>query len=125
MTIGLFILAVFIQLAVVLAIFLLSLSRVSGSIVAIITVLVTAFISPWSLILGVPIALLCLMLLISPVRQAVITKPVYKALGNAVNVDVIEAIARSLIGSTDPKGAPADARPPQGAPASRALEAVA
>jgi hypothetical protein len=49
----------------------------------------------------------------------------YKALGNAVNVDVIEAIARSLIGSTDPKGAPADARPPQGAPASRALEAVA
>lgn len=84
MTIGLFILAVFIQLAVVLAIFLLSLSRVSGSIVAIITVLVTAFISPWSLILGVPIALLCLMLLISPVRQALITKPVYKALGNAM-----------------------------------------
>ncbi len=83
MTIGLFILAVFIQLAVVLAIFLLSLSRVSGSIVALVTVLVTAFISPWSLILGVPIALLCLMLLISPVRQALITKPVYKALGHA------------------------------------------
>lgn len=84
MAIGLFILAVIIQLAVVLAIFLLSLSRVSGSIVAIITVLVTAFISPWSLILGVPIALLCLILLISPVRQALITKPVYKALGNAM-----------------------------------------
>ncbi|MGM8888860.1 acyl-CoA dehydrogenase family protein, partial [Psychrobacter sp. 1U2] len=84
MAIGLFILAVIIQLAVVLAIFLLSLSRVTGSIVAIITVIVTAFISPWSLILGVPIALLCLMLLIAPIRQALITKPVYKALSGAM-----------------------------------------
>ncbi len=82
MAIGLFILAVIIQL--VLAIFLLSLSRVSGSIVAIITVIVTAFISPWSLILGIPIALLCLVLLIAPMRQALITKPVYKALGGAM-----------------------------------------
>ncbi len=84
MAIGLFILAVIIQLAVVLAIFLLSLSRVTGSIVAIITVLVTAFISPWSLILGIPIALLCFVLLIAPMRQALITKPVYKALGGAM-----------------------------------------
>ena len=52
MAIGLFILAVIIQLAVVLAIFLLSLSRVTGSIVALITVIVTAIISPWSLLLG-------------------------------------------------------------------------
>ena len=59
MAIGLFILAVIIQLAMVLAIFLLSLSRVTGSIVALVTVLVTAFISPWSLILGIPLALLC------------------------------------------------------------------
>ncbi|MBO1531558.1 acyl-CoA dehydrogenase [Psychrobacter sp. F1192] len=84
MTIGLFILAVFIQLAVVLAIFLLSLSRVSGSVLAIITVLVTAFIHPWSLVLGVPIALLSLILLIPAIRQTLITKPVYKALGNAM-----------------------------------------
>ena len=68
MAIGLFILAVIIQLAVVLAIFLLSLSRVTGSIVALITVIVTAIISPWSLLLGVPIALLCLVLLITPLR---------------------------------------------------------
>ena len=47
MAIGLFILAVIIQLAMVLAIFLLSLSRVTGSIVALITVLVNSFISPW------------------------------------------------------------------------------
>lgn len=84
MAIGLFILAVIIQLAMVLAIFLLSLSRVTGSIVALITVLVTAFISPWSLILGLPIALLCLILLIAPMRQSMITKPVYKALGGAM-----------------------------------------
>lgn len=84
MAIGLFILAVIIQLAVVLAIFLLSLSRVTGSIVALVTVLVTAFISPWSLIIGVPIALLCLILLIAPLRQALITKPVYKVLGGAM-----------------------------------------
>ncbi len=84
MAIGLFILAVIIQLAVVLAIFLLSLSRVTGSIVALITVIVTAIISPWSLLLGVPIALLCLVLLITPLRQSLITKPIYKALGGAM-----------------------------------------
>ncbi|MDX2373570.1 acyl-CoA dehydrogenase [Psychrobacter sp. PP-21] len=84
MAIGLFILAVIIQLAVVLAIFLLSLSRVTGSIVALITVIVTAVISPWSLILGVPMALLCLVLLVAPLRQSLITKPVYKALGGAM-----------------------------------------
>ncbi|WP_350560236.1 acyl-CoA dehydrogenase [Psychrobacter sp. CAL346-MNA-CIBAN-0220] len=84
MAIGLFILAVIIQLAVVLAIFLLSLSRIIGSLVAIVTVIVTAFISPWSLVLGVPILLLCLALLIAPIRRALITKPVYKALGGAM-----------------------------------------
>ena len=66
MAIGFFILAILIQLAMVLAIFLLSLSRVTGSIVALVTVLVTAFISSWSLILGIPLALLCLVLLITP-----------------------------------------------------------
>ena len=84
MAIGLFILAVIIQLAMVLAIFLLSLSRVTGSSVALITVLVAAFISPWSLILGLPIALLCLVLLVTSIRQSLITKPVYKALGGAM-----------------------------------------
>ena len=84
MGIGLFILAIIIQLAVVLAIFLLSLSRVTGSVVALVTVLVTAFISPWSLILSIPIALLCLVLLFTPLRQSLITKPVYKALGGAM-----------------------------------------
>ena len=84
MAVGLFILAVIIQLAMVLAIFLLSLSRVTGSVVAIITVIVTAIISPWSLILGIPMLLLCLVLLITPIRQALLTKPVYKALGGAM-----------------------------------------
>ena len=84
MAIGLFILAIIIQLAMVLAIFLLSLSRVTGSITALVTVIVTAVISPWSLILGVPIALLCLVLLVAPLRQSLITKPVYKALGGAM-----------------------------------------
>ncbi|WP_413519382.1 acyl-CoA dehydrogenase [Psychrobacter glacincola] len=84
MAIGLFILAVIIQLAMVLAIFLLSLSRVTGSVVALITVLVTAFISPWSLILGISLALLCLVLLVDPIRQSLITKRVYKVLGGAM-----------------------------------------
>ena len=84
MAIGLFILAVIIQLAMVLAIFLLSLSRITGSVVALITALVTAFISPWSLILGIPLALLCLVLLIDPIRQNLITKRVYKVLGGAM-----------------------------------------
>ena len=84
MAIGLFILAILIQLAVVLAIFLLSLSRVTGSVVALITVIVTAIISPWSLLLGIPIALLCLVLLVAPLRQSLITKRVYKTLGGAM-----------------------------------------
>ncbi|MGP9688377.1 acyl-CoA dehydrogenase [Psychrobacter sp. AOP22-C1-C5] len=84
MAIGLFILAIIIQLAVVLAIFLLSLSRVTGSVVALVTIIVTAIISPWSLFLGIPIALLCLVLLVTPIRQSLITKPVYKALGGAM-----------------------------------------
>lgn len=84
MVIGLFILAILIQLATLLAIFLMGLSRVTGAIFAIIMVVVTAFISPWSLILGLPIALMCLVLLIAPLRQALITKPVYKALGAAM-----------------------------------------
>ena len=84
MAIGLFILAIIIQLAVVLAIFLLSLSRVTGSVVALITVIVTAIISPWSLLLGIPIALLCLVLLVAPLRQSLITKRVYKTLGGAM-----------------------------------------
>lgn len=84
MAIGLFILAVLLELAVILAIFLLSLSRVLGSIFAIVAVLVCAFISPWSLILGVPIALLCLTLLIAPLRQSLITKRVYKILAGAM-----------------------------------------
>ncbi|ERL55993.1 acyl-CoA dehydrogenase [Psychrobacter aquaticus] len=84
MAIGLFILAVIIQLAVVLAIFLLSLSRVTGSMVALVTIIVTAIISPWSLLLGIPIALLCLVLLVTSIRQSLITKPVYKALGGAM-----------------------------------------
>ncbi len=84
MAIGLFIVAIFLQLAVVLAIFLLSLNRVTGSSVAIITVLVTAFISPWSLVVGVPIAAVCLILLIPTARQTLMTQPVYKALGGAM-----------------------------------------
>lgn len=84
MAIGLFILAIIIQLAMVLAIFLLSLSRVTGSIVALVTVLVTTFISPWSLILGIPIALLCIVLLVAPIRQSLIARPVYKTLGGAM-----------------------------------------
>lgn len=84
MAIGLFILAVIIELAMVLALFLMSFSRVTGSIFALITVVVCAFISPWSLILGLPIALLCLVLLISPLRQSLITKRVYKVLAGAM-----------------------------------------
>ena len=84
MAIGLFLLAVLIQLAVVLVIFLLSLSRTTGSVLTIIAVLLTIYISPWALVVGVPIILLCLILLIDPIRQSLITKPTYKALSGAM-----------------------------------------
>jgi len=80
----LFIISVLIQFFTVWAIFFFGLSRNSGAITTIIVAVVSAFISPWSLIFGIPLILISLIVMIDALRMALITKPAYKALANAM-----------------------------------------
>ncbi|OTG73258.1 acyl-CoA dehydrogenase [Acinetobacter sp. ANC 4169] len=80
----LFIISVLIQFFTIWAIFFFGLSRNTGAITTIIVAVVTAFISPWSLIFGIPLILISLIVMIDALRMALITKPAYKALANAM-----------------------------------------
>ncbi|MFD1436765.1 acyl-CoA dehydrogenase [Acinetobacter terrae] len=80
----LFIISVLIQFFTIWAIFFFGLSRNAGAITTIIVAIVTAFMSPWSLIFGIPLILISLVVMIEPLRMALITKPAYKALANAM-----------------------------------------
>ena len=42
------------------------------------------FISPWSLLLGLPLIILSLIVVIDPLRKSLITQPAYKALAKAM-----------------------------------------
>ena len=66
------------------AIFFFEASRTVGGLITIVVALAVAFLSPWSLILGLPLILISLIVLIDPLRMAVITKPAYKTLANAM-----------------------------------------
>ncbi|TCB44226.1 acyl-CoA dehydrogenase [Acinetobacter terrestris] len=80
----LFIISMLIQFFTVWAVFFFGLSRNTGAITTIIVAIATAFISPWSLIFGIPLILISLVVMIEPLRMALITKPAYKALANAM-----------------------------------------
>ena len=80
----LFLITIFIQSLTLWAIFFFSLSRKIGSLTIFIAVLFTAFITPWSLILGLPLVLISLILLIDPLRMLFITQPAYKILANSM-----------------------------------------
>ena len=82
--VGLFILAILLQLLALLLVFLYSLNRTVGAITVIITAVVAAFIAPWSLLLGVPLILGSLIVLIAPLRQSLISDPAYKMLAGAM-----------------------------------------
>ncbi|TCM65230.1 acyl-CoA dehydrogenase [Acinetobacter calcoaceticus] len=79
-----FLAALLLQIIVLWAIFFFQFSRNVGAIASIALAVLSALISPWSLILGIPLALISLILLISPLRMALITKPAYKSLANAM-----------------------------------------
>ncbi|MGE8684254.1 MAG: acyl-CoA dehydrogenase [Acinetobacter sp.] len=79
-----FILSILILLLSLWAIFFFSLSRTVGAISLIVISIVVAFLSPWSLILGLPLILISLVILIAPLRMAFISKPTYKVLANAM-----------------------------------------
>ena len=80
----LFIFAVLLLLLSLWAVFYFQLSRSAGAIALIIMSVVCAFISPWSLILGIPLILISLVVMIDPLRMSFISKPAYKALANAM-----------------------------------------
>ncbi|WP_425877950.1 acyl-CoA dehydrogenase [Acinetobacter sp. TWP2-2-3] len=80
----LFIFAVLLLLLSLWAVFYFELSRSAGAIALIIVSIVCAFISPWSLILGIPLILISLVVMIDPLRMSFISKPAYKALANAM-----------------------------------------
>lgn len=81
----LFILSIIIQLIAVWAIFFFNLNKVLGSGVAIIIAILSAFLlTPWSLLLGIPIIVLSIIILVEPLRFNLITKPAYKTLANSM-----------------------------------------
>ena len=80
----LFILSVILLLVAVWAIFLFELARLTGSSLLIVVVLLVAFLSPWSLLLGIPLILICLIVLIEPLRMRLISQPAYNILANAM-----------------------------------------
>ena len=78
------IVALLIQCFILWAVFFFSFSRITGALTIIVVTLLTALISPWSLILAVPLILISLVLIIDPLRMAVITKPAYKILAKSM-----------------------------------------
>lgn len=79
-----FIISLIILIFSIWAIFFFEASRTIGSILTIVISIAVAFLSPWSLILGIPLILISLIILIEPLRMALITKPAYKTLANAM-----------------------------------------
>ena len=79
-----FIISLFILILSLWAVFFFSLSRVTGAISLIVLSILIALLSPWSLILGLPLILTSLVVLVEPLRMALISKPAYKMLANAM-----------------------------------------
>ena len=85
MTLVLILLSLLIQFFVLWAAFYFELNRTIGSIVAIATAILCAiFITPWSLVVGIPIILMSIILLVAPLREALIAKPAFNILSKAM-----------------------------------------
>lgn len=85
MTLLLILLSLFIQFVLLWAVFYFELNRTIGSILSItIAILCSVFITPWSLLIGLPIILASVILLLPPLREAFISRPTYKALSKAM-----------------------------------------
>lgn len=85
MTLVLILLSLLIQFFVLWAAFYFELNRTIGSIVAIATAIICAiFITPWSLVVGIPIILMSIILLVAPLREALIAKPAFNILSKAM-----------------------------------------
>jgi acyl-CoA dehydrogenase len=85
MIVLLILLGLLIQLFVIWALFYFEASRTVGSVLAIVTaILCSVLITQWSLLLGVPIIIASIILLITPLRDALISRPAFKVLSNAM-----------------------------------------
>ncbi|WP_087547550.1 acyl-CoA dehydrogenase [Acinetobacter sp. WCHA39] len=85
MTLVLILLSLLIQFFVLWAAFYFELNRTIGSIVAIATAILCAiFITPWSLVVGIPIILMSIILLVAPLREVLIAKPAFNILSKAM-----------------------------------------
>lgn len=81
----LFVLSVVIQLFAIWAIFFFNLNRTIGSVITIAVAILTALIlTPWALLLGIPLIALSIIILFAPLRFNLITKPAYKTLANSM-----------------------------------------
>ncbi|WP_151961014.1 acyl-CoA dehydrogenase [Acinetobacter bereziniae] len=80
----LLLIAILIQIITLWAIFFFALSRNIGAVIIIVVSILAALISPWSLIIGLPLILISLVLVIEPLRMQVLTKPAYNTLANAM-----------------------------------------
>lgn len=80
----LLLIAILIQIITLWAIFFFALSRNIGAVITIVVSILAALISPWSLIIGLPLILISLVLVIEPLRMQVLTKPAYNTLANAM-----------------------------------------
>ncbi|MGP4772242.1 acyl-CoA dehydrogenase [Acinetobacter sp. PFS20] len=81
----LFVLSIVIQLFAIWAIFFFNLNRIIGSVITIAVAIFTALIlTPWALILGIPLIAVSIIILFAPLRFNLITKPAYKTLANSM-----------------------------------------
>ncbi|MEO4108772.1 acyl-CoA dehydrogenase [Acinetobacter pittii] len=81
----LFVLSVVIQLFAIWAIFFFNLNRTIGSVTTIAVAILTALIlTPWALLLGIPLIALSIIILFAPLRFNLITQPAYKTLANSM-----------------------------------------
>ncbi|WP_087087724.1 acyl-CoA dehydrogenase [Acinetobacter pittii] len=81
----LFVLSIVIQLFAIWAIFFFNLNRTIGSVITIAVAIFTALIlTPWALILGIPLIALSIIILFAPLRFNLITQPAYKTLANSM-----------------------------------------
>ncbi|MEC6391476.1 acyl-CoA dehydrogenase [Acinetobacter pittii] len=81
----LFVLSVVIQLFAIWAIFFFNLNRTIGSVITIAVAILTALIlTPWALLLGIPLITLSIIILFAPLRFNLITQPAYKTLASSM-----------------------------------------
>ncbi|WP_151714853.1 acyl-CoA dehydrogenase [Acinetobacter sp. TUM15071] len=85
MIVLLILLGLLIQLVVVWAVFYFEANRTVGCLVSIVAaILCSVLITPWSLLLGLPIILASVIVLIAPLRDALVSRPAFNILSKAM-----------------------------------------